>query len=144
MAAEIGLRNGGIAPYFFRRAFRDLAPEVHNVNPVGNVHHDPHLVFDHQHRNAQLVTNIEHEPGDVLGLLLIHARHHFIEQQQLRFAGQRAREFDALLLTVRQRSDDGIADVLDLEEFNDLLDPPASVDLLGSGAAEEQHGVKDA
>ena len=101
------------------------------MNAVRDIHHDPHLVLDHHHRDAEFVTNVEHEPGDVLGLLLVHARHHFVEQQQLRFAGERPGQLDALLLAVGQRADDGIADVLDLEEFDDLLDPPPRVDLLG-------------
>src|SRR3989442_313262 len=63
VAAEIGLRNGGIAPYFFRRAFRDLAPEVHNVNPGRNIPHDPHLLVAHQHPEDPLVPHNESRTG---------------------------------------------------------------------------------
>ena len=112
------------------------------MNAVGDVHHDPHLVLDHQHGDAEFVADVEHEAGDVLGLLLVHARHHFVEQQQLRLAGQRPRQFDALLLAVGQRADDGVADVLDLEEFDDVLDPLPGLDLLAPGAAEEDHGIE--
>ena len=142
MAAEIGFRDGRIAPHFGGRALGDLAAEIQDMNAVGDVHHDPHLVLDHQYGNAKLVADIEHEAGDVLGLLLVHARDHFVEQQQLRLAGQCPRQLDALLLAVGQRADDGVADVLDLEEFNDVLDPLAGLDLLAPGAAEEDHGIE--
>src|SRR5882762_2092672 len=100
VAAEIGFPNGRIAPYLVGCAFRDFPPEVQDMNRIRNVHYDPHLVLDHQHRNAELVTDIEHETGDVLGLLLVHARHHLVEQQEFWFARERPREFDALLLAI--------------------------------------------
>ena len=134
--------HGRIAPHFGRRALGDLAAEIQHMNAVGNIHHDPHLVLDHQHGDAELVADIEHEARDVLGLLLVHARDHFVEQQQFRLAGQRPRQFDALLLAVGQRADDGVADVLDLEEFDDVLDPLPRLDLLAAGAAEENHGIE--
>src|SRR6202043_4264917 len=56
--------------------------------------------------------------------------------------GERARKLNALLLAVGQRPDDGIADLLDLEEFNNLLDPPPCLDLFLSGSTEEQHGIE--
>ena len=142
VAAEIGFRHGRIAPHFGGRAFRDLAAEIQDMNAVGDIHHDPHLVLDHQDGDAELVADIEHEAGDVLGLFLVHARDHFVEQQQFRLAGQRPRQFDALLLAVGQRADDGVADVLDLEEFDDVLDPLPGLDLLAAGAAEEHHGIE--
>ena len=114
------------------------------MDAVGNIHHDPHLVLDHQDGDAELVADIEHEARDVLGLLLVHARHHFVQQQQFRLAGERTRQLDALLLAVGQRADDGVADVLDLEEFDDVLDPLPRLDLLAAGAAEEHHGIQHA
>src|SRR5664279_4764854 len=142
--AEIGFGNGRIAPHLGGSALGDLASEIQHMNAVGNVHHDPHLVFDHQHGDAELVADVQYKTGNVLGLLLVHARHHFVEQQQLRLAGQRPRQFDALLLAVGQRADDGVTDMFDLEEFDDLLDPPPGFDLLTPGAAEEQHGIEHA
>ena len=79
-----------IAPHLGGRAFGDLAAEVQHMNLVGDIHDDPHVVLDHQHGDAEFVADIEDEAGDVLGLLLVHAGHHFVEQQQLRLAGQRA------------------------------------------------------
>ena len=104
-AAEIGLGDRRVASHLVWRACRDLAPEIQHVDMVGDVHHDAHLVLDHHHRDAEFVANIEHEAGDIFGLLLVHARHHFVEQQQPRFAGQRAGQLDALLLAIGQRAD---------------------------------------
>src|SRR6185295_8641589 len=61
VATEIGFRDGRIAPHFGGRAFGDLAAEIQHMDAVGNVHHDPHLVLDHQHGDAKIVADIEYE-----------------------------------------------------------------------------------
>src|SRR5260221_13677178 len=71
MTAEIGLRHRRIAPHLGRRPFRDLSPEVQNMDPIGDVHHDPYLALDHQDGDCQLFAYIEHETAYVFGLLLI-------------------------------------------------------------------------
>ena len=68
----------------------------------------------------------------VLLLLEVHAGHRLVQQQQLRLHGQRAAELDALLQAVGQLADRHLADVLDLQEVDDLLDALAMLDLLAS------------
>jgi hypothetical protein len=41
------------------------------------------------------------------------------------------RQFDALLLAVGQRADDGVADVFDFEEVDECLDALPALDFLG-------------
>ncbi len=65
---------------------------------------------------------VEDEAAHVLLLLEVHAGHRLVEQQQLRLHGERAAELDALLQAVGQLADRRLADVLDLEEVDDLLD----------------------
>src|SRR6266545_157949 len=73
-----------------RRAGGDGHAEVDGHDPVGEVHHYAHVVLDHDHRNVQLVADVEDEPRHVLGLLEVHAGDRLVEQQQLRLRRQRA------------------------------------------------------
>src|SRR6185503_17741014 len=63
VTTEIGFGNGWIAPYLRGGAFGDLAAEIQHMDAVGDIHHDPHLVFDHQYGNAEIVADIEHKAG---------------------------------------------------------------------------------
>ena len=76
------------------------------------------------------LVHVEDEAAHVLLLLEVHAGHRLVEQQQLRLHRQRPAELDALLQAVGQLADRHLADVLDLEEVDDLLDELAMLDLL--------------
>ena len=67
----------------------------------------------------------------VLLLLEIHAGHRLVEQQEIGLHRERAAELDPLLQPVGQLADLDLADVLDLEEVDDLLDAVAMLHLLG-------------
>ncbi len=108
--------------HLVRRAVADLAAVVEHDHPVGDVHHDAHVVLDQHDRRAELVVDVEDEAAHVLLLLDVHAGHRLVEQQQRRLGRERARELDALLQSVRQAADRRLADVLDLEEVDHLLD----------------------
>ena len=108
----------------------DRDPEVHHHHPVGEVHHQAHVVLDHDHRDVQLVADVEDVAGGVLGLLEVHAGHRLVEQQQLGLHRQRPAELDALLDAVRQQAHGLLAPLLDLEEVDDLLDDRAVGELL--------------
>ena len=107
---------------------------------VGNIHHDSHVVLDHQDRHAKLLLQIENEAPDVLALLLIHAGDHFVEKQKLWRYRERAAKLDALLLAIGERADGMIANVLDFEKIDDLLDAFARLDLFGSRPTPENGG----
>jgi len=62
----------------------------------------------------------------------VHARHRLVEQQQRRLQGERARELDALLQSVREGVDDFLPDVFDLEKIDDVLDDLPLRDLLAT------------
>ena len=81
-------------------------------------------------RGAEMVVDVEDEAAHVLLFLEVHAGHRLVEQQQLRLGGERAAELDALLQAVGQPPDRRLADVLDLEEVDDLLDRAPVLELL--------------
>ena len=99
-----------------------LLAVVEHHDAVGDVHHHAHVVLDQHDGGAELVVDVEDEAAHVLLLLDVHAGHRLVEQQQLGLRGERAAELDALLQAVGQLADRRLADVLDLEEVDDLLD----------------------
>ena len=115
-----------------------LWPKFRTVIAVRDVHHDAHVVLDHHHRGPALLVDVEDEAGHVLLLLGVHAGHRLVEEEELRLERERARELDALLEAVGERADDLLADVLDLEEVDDLLDDLAVRDLLPLAAAAQR------
>ncbi len=127
------------------RAEGERPAEVHGEDAVGEVHDQAHVVLDQDHREVQLGTDVEDEPGHVLGLLDVHAGHRLVEQQQLGLHRQGAAELDALLDAIRQHPDQLLAVALDLEEVDDVLDDAAVVELdpLCPAAVEDarQHPV---
>src|SRR6267154_2609053 len=130
LGAEIGELDLGVPPHLLRRPLGDLAAEVEDVDAVGKVHDDAHVVLDHEDRGALLLVHVEDEAGHVLLLLVVHAGHRLVEEEELRLERERPRKLHALLQAVRQRVHHLLAHVLDLEEVDDLLDYLALGDLL--------------
>ena len=79
----------------------------------------------------RLLVGLEDEAGHVLLLLDVHAGHRLVEEQEVGLGGQRPGELDPLLQAVGQLAHRCPADVLDLQEVDDLLDLPPVLDLLG-------------
>ena len=142
--SQIGLQHRRVAAHFVRRSAGDPLTKIQDLHAIGDIHDDAHVMFDHQDGDAEFVANVEHEAGDVFGLFLVHAGDHFVQQQQLRLASERAGELHPFLLPVGQLPDDRIADLLDLQKFYDFLHLLARGDLLGAGATEEQRGLQHA
>ena len=125
-----------LAAHLIGRAVADLLAVVEHDHAIGDVHHHAHVVLDQHDRRAVLLVDVEHEAAHVLLFLDVHAGHGLVEQQQRRLGRERAREFDALLQAVRQPADRRLADVLDLQEVDDLLDLAPVLQLLASRATD--------
>ena len=67
-----------------------------------------------------------------------------VEQQQVGFGGQRPAQFDALLQTVGQPADRRLADRLDLEKIDDVLDEAPVFLFLAPAAAEIERLLDEA
>ena len=78
-------------------------------------------MLDEGDGRADQSVGLEDEAAHVLLFLEVHARHRLVEQQELGLHGERPAEFDPLLQAVGQGADRRLADMLDLEEVDDLL-----------------------
>ena len=105
---------------------------------VGDVHHHAHVVLDQKNRRAEVLVHIEDEARHVLFLFDVHSRHRLVEKQQDRLGGERPSELDPFLQAVGKTPDPYLADVLDLEEVDDLLDLAAVFQLLASRRPPEE------
>src|SRR6266446_4034444 len=119
---EIRIDYRLIAAHFVRRAIADAFAVIQHHDTVGDIHDHTHVVLDQHDGRTVLLVDVEHEAAHVLLLLDVHSCHGFVEQQQDWFRGQRPRELDALLQSVGQLSYRCLADMLDLEEIDHLLD----------------------
>ena len=146
LLAQVGPDHVRVGGHLCGRAGADRPAEVDHHHPVGQVHHQAHVVLDHDDRDAQLVADVEDEAGHVLGLLEVHPGHRLVEQQQLGLHGQRAAELDPLLDAVGQQADREPPPLLQLEEVDDVLDRCPVEQLAPAGPAEPgergQHAVR--
>ena len=76
---------------------------MHYQNASGERHHGAHHVLDQQNCKASVAIQLFQDCHDAIGLGRAQPRHYFIEQQQFRISGQRARHFEPLAVRQRQR-----------------------------------------
>ncbi len=103
------------------RAFGDLPAEIERHHPVGNVHHQAHVVLDQQHREPEPVANLLDQGAERPDFLVIEAARRLIEQQQLGLAGQGARQLHAFLRAEGQVGDARARHRLQAEEAHQRL-----------------------
>jgi len=118
-----------------RKAHGDGDAEVEGQDPVGQVHHQAHVVLDQDDGDVQLFADVEDEPSHVPGLLDVHARDRLVQEEHLRFHGQGPSQLHPLLDPVRQQAHGKLPVCLDLEEVDDLFDDPPLAHLAASGPA---------
>ena len=145
LLAQVGADHLGVALDLVRRARGDPLAEGEHGDAVAQVHHHAHVVLDEHDRDAPLLLDVEDEAGHVLGLLLVHAGHRLVEEQDAWPHGQRAGQVDPLLQPVGQAPHRAVAQVLDLQEVDDLvLHLLPERDLLAPCPGGERHGGEDA
>ena len=142
--AEIGGDHGRVVLHLGRRAVGNLAAAIEHDDVVGNIHHHAHVVLDQHHGDAALLVHVEHVARHVFFLVLVHAAHGLVEQQDLGLQRQRAAELHALAQAVGQRRRRLLAQVLQLQELDDLLARRAVADLLALRQAPVQHAAQHA
>ena len=84
------------------RALGDLLAVVEDGDPVADAHDDAHVVLDEQDRQPSSSRMRPISAVIVARLDGVHARRRLVEQQQLRLAGQRARDLQPPLVAVGQ------------------------------------------
>jgi len=86
----------------FGSPFGEGTAPCQNMNPVGDIHHQTHVVLD-QHDRDSVLDDRAYHAIDFLRLDRIATGGRLVEQQQLRLAGQRARYFEALQGAIGER-----------------------------------------
>src|SRR5581483_7816223 len=127
---QVGLDDPRIGPDLVRGALRDLVSHVQHHHPVRDVHDHAHVVLDQDDGGPPLLVHVQDVAGHVLLLLVVAAAHRLVEEEDLGIQRQRPPQLHALLQAVGQRAGGPPAQVLDLEEVDDVLDAPPVGDLL--------------
>src|SRR3712207_8249973 len=73
LLAEVGLDDLRVLPHLGGLALGDLLAVVEHRDPLGDPHHDLHVVLDQQDREPALLADPLHEVGELRGLLRVHA-----------------------------------------------------------------------
>ena len=97
-------------------------------------------MFYQKHRHPPFCVDIDDEPGHIFGLFEVHARHGFIQEQDLRFEAERPGHFHALLQPIGQCADMFFPDVFDLQEVDHILHPLPMLNLLLPAGTEIEQG----
>ena len=108
---EIGGDDARVGDRLLRLAFSDIFSIAQHQNVIAERGHHVHVMLDQQDRRMAFLAGIENEAGDIFLLLLIHAGHRLVEDQERRLSGKCARQFHALLHAERNDLDRLVADV---------------------------------
>src|SRR5205814_5777274 len=91
LLAKVGLLHGRVPHDLLRRAFGDAFARVEHHDALGEAHHGPHDVLDHDDRDA-LRAQSEEDGEDVVHFGAREPGHRFVGDQELRARGDRAGE----------------------------------------------------
>ena len=94
---QVGADDFGMGADLARRALGDLAAEVQRHDLVAHAHDQAHVVLHQQHGQPQPVAQRQDQVAQASQLLMVEAAGRLVQQQQLRAAGQGARQLHALL-----------------------------------------------
>src|SRR5262249_36889176 len=94
LAAQISLDHGGVPPPPRGRPPGDLAPEVEDVNAVGDAHDETHVVLDQQDRQLERRSDPPDQARELPDLLVAEPAGGLVEQQQPRSRGGGPGEHD--------------------------------------------------
>jgi hypothetical protein len=100
LLSEVGLDHRGFVRDCSAAPSAIFSPWSSTRDPLGDAHHDLHVVLDQEDRQAEVVAELAHEVGELVGLLRVHAGGRLVEQQQRRVRRQRAGDLDAALVAV--------------------------------------------
>src|SRR4030095_11153951 len=101
-------------------------------------HHDAHVVLYQYDGGSPLLIDVQDEPRHVLLFLHVHPRRRLVQQQHPGLPRERPGKLHAPLQSVRKPAHEHLADRLDLEEIDDLLDLFAVADFLLLGVSPIQ------
>ena len=106
---QIGGNDAGVAADLGGRAFGQLAPGIHRHDPLGETHHEVHVVLDDDDGGAALVADAADDAGERGRFARRHADRRLVEQHEMRARRQRHRDHRQPLLGVGEGRTDGAA-----------------------------------
>src|ERR1700681_844433 len=137
--AEVGVDDGLVFLDLVRRAVGDVQARIAPRYAIGEIHDHSHVVLDQRDGRAVMIVYVDDEPRHVLLLLEVHACHRLVEEKEIGLHRKGAAEFDTLLQAVLQNRNRRLADRLNFQKIDDLLDPVPILDLLRQRRAVAQH-----
>ena len=102
VGAEIGAANAGIGADFRRCAGCDRPAAVEDVDALAEVHHQGHVVLDHQDAAIVFGPDVDDEVAQLVRFGRREAGRRFVEQKEARIDRERAGKADAPLLAVAE------------------------------------------
>src|SRR2546421_1816219 len=120
VSPEVGAVHVRVLLDHGRRPLGDLASEVEDHDAVGDLHDQPHVVLDQEHRRAAGVADGAQELGERRDLLVVQPARGLVGQEQLRPAAERARQLDPLERAEREPRGWMIRDGLEIQEREEL------------------------
>src|SRR6266436_2908532 len=121
---EIGLDDPTVRGDGAGRTLGDLLAERQHHDAVGERHDRPHVVLDEQHGHSARADGAD-EPDHGVDLGRVEPGHDFVEQQQSRLRGERARQLEPLTISER-------------EAGRDVSRPRAQPDALNDGPSRSE------
>jgi hypothetical protein len=104
LLAQIGRDDVGVAQNFRRRAVGDAFAEIEHRDVIGDLLHHRHVVIDDKDRQP-VSFEAREQTNEFVFLNVIETGSWFIEEQQLRAAGESAGDFHAALMSIAEAAD---------------------------------------
>src|SRR6516162_2449359 len=101
-SAEIGRDHGRMRLNLRRSAFEQMLAIVHDQHPIGDLHHQIHVVLDQDECDATLAQYPE-AFGQTLYLRCVEARGGLVDQKHARGDRKRTRKLEQALLAIGER-----------------------------------------
>lgn len=107
----------GFGADLLRRALGDFLAIVKDHDPLGDVHHQLHVVLDEEDRQVKVLAHAAEKGGQFLCLPRVHAGRRLVEEKQPRPRGQGAGDLQPALGPVREVARRFVQDVLQADVF---------------------------
>jgi hypothetical protein len=126
-----------------RLALCDHPSLGHHHDPVGMIHYDFHVVLDEQEGHPEFAPQSLHVLEQPPPERRVDPRHRLVEQEQLGFRHQRARQLEQLALAPRERARVGVRELCEVEDPEQLLGLPADLALTRFDGARSEEDVPE-
>ena len=131
---QVGLDNGRVPLDLRWAAGGDDLAEAEHYHPLGDGHHQAHVVLDEQHTDAELAVHAADDAGQLDFLRRVGPGRRFVQEQQLRPGAERPGNLQAAPVPVRERAGQVVGALAEADEVEQLEHPAVALALLAPGA----------